>query len=131
MTENFSLATTLRGPYPRVPFARIKKTILGERYELSLVLIGDTLATRLNREHKGKTEPTNILSFPLTKTEGEIFLNVRRAARDAKKFGHTHTQHIAFLFIHGCLHLSGMHHGNALEKKEEALLAQFFPGTRN
>jgi len=107
---------------PRVPFENIKKEILGTKYELSLVLIGDTLGKRLNFEHKKKNTPTNVLSFPIDKNEGEIFINVRRAERDAKKFGHSVSEHIAFLFIHGCLHLKGQKHGSKMEKNEELLL---------
>lgn len=82
--QPFTITRTVRTPTPRIPFENIKNHILGPKYELSLVLIGDSLARKLNKEHKGKTNPTNILSFPLSKMEGEIFINVRRAERDAK-----------------------------------------------
>ncbi len=120
---DISNTTQLR---PRVPFEKIKNAILGRPYELSLVLMADTMATRLNAEHKNKKGPTNILSFPLTKNEGEIFINVRRAKRDAKKFNHTSSQHVAFLFIHGCLHLKGRLHGVAMEREEERLLQKLY-----
>lgn len=120
--QPFTITRTVRTPTPRIPFENIKNHILGPKYELSLVLIGDSLARKLNKEHKGKTNPTNILSFPLSKMEGEIFINVRRAERDAKKFGHTAKEHIAFLFIHGCLHLQGIEHGEKMEATEERLL---------
>jgi len=125
MVKNFDIQnnTTLR---PKVSFAKIKETILGSQYELSLVLIGDTLGRRLNLEHKKKNTPTNVLSFPIDKKEGEIFINVRRAKRDAKKFDHKVNEHIAFLFIHGCLHLKGEKHGSKMEKKEERLLQELF-----
>ncbi len=110
---------------PKISFEKIKISVLGSKYELSLVLMGDTLATRLNKEHKKKDGPTNILSFPLSETEGEIFLNLRRAQRDAKKFDHTIKEHIAFLFIHGCLHLKGLAHGEKMEKEETRLLKKF------
>ncbi|PCI90329.1 rRNA maturation RNase YbeY [Candidatus Kaiserbacteria bacterium] len=123
MTLDIHNTTQLK---PKVSFEKIKKAILGSSYELSLVLMGDTLATRLNKEHKNRPGPTNILTFPIAKNEGEIFLNVRRAIRDSKKFGHTPHQHIAFLFIHGCLHLKGTEHGTSMEKREEALLAKLY-----
>lgn len=119
---NIELKNTTKGTLPRVPFVAIKNDILGERYELSVVLMADTLARRLNKEHKNKSYPTNVLSFPITQTEGEIFINLRRAERDAKKFGHTPREHVAFLFIHGCLHLKGMTHSPHMENKEESLL---------
>lgn len=123
---NLDIQQKTKGTLPSVPFENIKKTILGTNYELSLVLIGDTLATRLNREHKKRNGPTNILTFPLSETEGEIFLNIRRAARDAKKFEHSENEHIAFLFIHGCLHLKGKVHDEAMEKQEERLLKKLY-----
>ena len=124
--ENFSIDKTIRGSSPKnVPFAKIKVGILGASYELSLVLIGDTLARRLNKEHKGKTNPTNVLSFPISDTEGEIFINVRRAQRDAKKFGQTWREHVAFLFIHGCLHLRGEEHGEQMEHNEDKYLKKY------
>jgi len=122
---NFGIHTTLKGTLPRVPFKKIKEFVLGDSYELSLVLMGDAMATRLNLEHKKRKGPTNILSFPLSEKEGEIFINVRRARRDAKKFGHTPTQHLSFLFIHGCLHLKGREHGESMEHEEERLLKKF------
>lgn len=110
---------------PRISFEKIAHDILGTQYELSLVLMGDHLGKRLSQEHKGKNTPTNVLSFPLAKNEGEIFLNVRRAEREAKRFGHTHKEHIAFLFIHGCLHLKGHEHGSQMEKLEEKYLKKY------
>ena len=124
MAANFDIRNTTKLK-PHVPFKKIKDAVLGKSYELSLVLMGDTMASRLNKEHKNKSGPTNILSFPLTKSEGEIFLNIRRAERDAKKFDHSQIQHITYLFIHGCLHLRGNKHGTVMEKAEEKLLLKF------
>ena len=108
-----------------VDFEAIKNAVLGKRYELSLVLMADTMARRLSKEFKGNTEHTNILSFPIDERSGEIFLNVRRAGREARGFGYTQKEHIIFLFIHGCLHLSGLEHGEEMEKEEEKFLRLF------
>jgi len=123
---NFSLSQTVHSKAPRIPFADIANTILPKDYDLSLVLIGDALGKRLNQKHKGRDYPTNILSFPLSETEGEIFINVRRAERDTKKFNHGKVQHIQYLFIHGCLHLAGYPHGGTMERLERKYLKQFF-----
>ena len=109
----------------RVPFQKIAHAILGARYDLSLALVGDVRARRINRERKGKDYPTNVLSFPLDAHTGEIVLNPRRASRDAKAFGHTETEHLTFLFIHACLHLAGHTHGHAMEKLEKKFFARF------
>ena len=97
---------------PRVAFLDIKDAILGKRYELSLVLCGKDLMKRLSVEHKGNTKHTNVLSFPIDQSEGEIFINV-------------HEPNIAHLFIHGCLHLKGYAHGEEMEKLEDKYLKKF------
>jgi len=125
--RNASLAIrkTMRGPLPRVPFEKLSKEILGGQYELSLVVCGDALARRMNEEYRKKTYRPNVLSFPLSTHEGEIFLNVQRAAREAKKYGTTLRKRVALLFVHGCFHLKGLTHGRAMEAKERAILSRF------
>src|SRR3989344_2587454 len=66
-----------------IPFERIAHELLGARYRLSLVICGDALAKKMNRTYRKKTYSPNVLSFPLGKFEGEIFLNIRVAAREA------------------------------------------------
>ena len=77
-------APFLKGAGP-IPYEKIADAILGKSYELSLVVCGDDLARRMNRAYRKKDYRPNVLSFPLSKKEGEIFLNVRAAAREARK----------------------------------------------
>lgn len=116
---------TIRGAVPSVPWERIAHAALGSRYELSLVICGDTLAQRMNREHRKKTYKPNVLSFPLSRNEGEIFLNVRCAERESRKYGVPLKERIALLFVHGCLHLKGLDHGEMMEREERRILKQF------
>lgn len=123
---------TTRGRVPRVPFEAIARTLLssprqrrGERYQLSLVLCGDALARKMNRTYRKKTYAANVLSFPLDKYEGEIFLNVEAAAREAKRFRVSFRARLALLFTHGCLHFKGMRHGRAMEQLEKRTLRKF------
>ncbi len=97
---------------PRVAFSDIKDCILGKRYELSLVLCGKHLMHRLSVEHKGNTKHTNVLSFPISDSEGEIFINV-------------HEGDTAHLFIHACLHLKGLTHGETMENLEDKYLQRY------
>jgi rRNA maturation RNase YbeY len=109
-----------------VPFGKLTQRILGKRYALSLVVCGDTLATRLNAQYRRKTYSPNVLSFPLSRNEGEIILNVRKAEREAQAFGTTAKQRLLFLFIHGCLHLAGYKHGNKMDRLEQLHLKKSF-----
>ena len=99
--------------------------VLGERYELSLVICGDGLARRMNATYRKKTYAPNVLSFPLGAHEGEIFLNVRKASRETKRFGTTLVKHLALLFVHGCFHLKGLRHGRTMELAEMRVLRRF------
>lgn len=124
-SDSFSISTTLRGTQPRGSFKEIKEVVLGKGYHLSLVFIGKRKARSLNLQYRNKNKPANILSFPLDKHTGEIYICVECARAEAKKFEHTEEGHVLFLFIHGVLHLKGYQHGSTMEKKELELCRQF------
>ena len=114
-----------RGPVPRVPFSVIKEKILGKRYTLSLVFVGDTRMRRMNHEYRKKDATTDILSFPFDTTSGEILISPKEAAKRAKNFNMNSHQYLTFLFIHGCLHLEGFDHGPKMESLENKWCAYF------
>ncbi len=124
-TSITSIKRTCHGPVPSVPFERVALAILGPSYELSLVVCGDTLARRMNVKYRKKAYAPNVLSFPLTKREGEIFLNVRKAEREARQCGVPLRERLALLFVHGCFHLKGLRHGRTMEAKERRILRAF------
>ena len=110
---------------PRFAFAEMAEAVLGKQYQLSLVLCGDKLAQRLNKEHRNKTYYPNVLSFPIFPGEGEIFLNIRKAEREARQFGVSATQRIALLYVHGLFHLKGLDHSDRMEAEEQKILRRF------
>jgi probable rRNA maturation factor len=120
-----SIVRTTRGHEPRLPYEKMATAILGAKYELSLVICGDTLAQRMNKEYRKKTYKPNVLSFPISNYEGEIFLNVQCARREAKKYGTSLPKRLALLFVHGCFHLKGLDHGDKMEAMEQKILKRF------
>ncbi|PIR45755.1 MAG: rRNA maturation RNase YbeY [Candidatus Vogelbacteria bacterium CG10_big_fil_rev_8_21_14_0_10_49_38] len=112
--SNFAVVNLTRRPAPRGPWPKYKETVLGRDYELSLVFCGSTRTRTLNRIHRSKDKPANVLSFPLSKNAGEIFINL-----DARDFN------FSYLFIHGLLHLKGLDHGSRMEAEERKLLTLF------
>ena len=83
------------------------------RGELSLVLAGDGLLRRLNREYRGKDKTTDVLSFPGDGGEaglGDIVISVAKAERNARRFGRTLPQELDVLALHGFLHVLGYDH---------------------
>ncbi len=122
MVQNFALENTTKGKLPSLPFLRIKERVLGKSYDLSVVFIGDKRSRDLNKRYRGKDKPTNILSFPLSASEGEVFINLRQAKKDAPRFKKRYNTFVGFLFIHGLLHLKGMEHGRKMEQEEERFM---------
>lgn len=108
-----------------VPFLALKDAALGVDYDLSLVFIGPKRSRELNRLHRGKDKSANILSFPLTETSGEIFIDLKTARDQAPDFDQEFENFIAFLFVHGLFHLKGFDHGAIMERKERALCKKF------
>jgi len=125
MTEHFAIRNTTKGKLPGLPFLRMKERVLGETYELSLVFVGDARSRSLNKRFRGKDKPANILSFPLSAREGEIFISLRQAAKDAPRFKKRYNTFVGFLFIHGLLHLKGLAHGKKMEALERKLCKEF------
>lgn len=111
--------------FPRLPYEAIKDSILGKKYVLSLIFIGEKRAQALNLAHRNATYVPNVLSFPLDKSTGEIYITPRIAKRECKKFNMTPAGYVGFLFIHGLLHLKGYPHGATMERLEKKYCQRF------
>jgi len=123
---NFSITHTTKGRPPRLPFLDIKNKILGKKYRVGLVFIGTARSRALNRHYRNKNRPANILTFPLSKNEGEIFMTMSLIKKEQKQFDASLRRCVARFFIHGLLHLKGLGHATIeKEKKEEFYLKKF------
>lgn len=98
---------------------------MGKRYELSFSFINKAEIHKLNKKYRKKDKPTDILSFPLSKTSGEILICKEIAKLKSKDFGLKSADYLLFLFIHGCLHLKGLDHGEEMEKLEQKYFRKF------
>lgn len=117
--------TKSNSPVSELLFSEIKNSVLGKKYELSLVFIGDTRAKKLNQIHRQKDYIPNVLSFPIDEQTGEIFINLKQLKKETSKFEMNHKTLTKFMFIHGCLHLKGLEHGPEMEKLEQKFLKKF------
>ena len=116
------------GPIPVVPFLRIKETLIGKEYDLTIVFCSPEESRLRNKTYRDKDYATNILSFPLEKNSGEIYICLSVARRDAKKFDLSYQKFLHLLVIHGILHLKGHAHGSTMEALEEQHLKRFYRG---
>ncbi len=90
-----------------------------EQAELSLALISDAEMAALNERHRGKTGPTDVLSFSLREGRhrgragallGDVVIATGVAARQARALDHPLDEELVRLLIHGLLHLLGFDH---------------------
>lgn len=110
----------------------------GRAVELGIVLADDETVSALNRRHRGKDGPTNVLSFPLGPDAagrdgpvllGDVVLAFETVAREAADQKKTLADHLQHLVIHGILHLSGYDHeteddAERMERFEARILAE-------
>jgi len=123
---DFSNLTKKR--HPSLPWEDAKNAILKKDYNLSVVFAEDSLMKKLNKKYRKKDKPANVLSFPLSDKEGEIFINLSclHSATSKKDTFKQKTQNgILHLFIHSLLHLKGFSHGDKMEVEEEKFLKKF------
>jgi probable rRNA maturation factor len=103
----------------RIDATRLRRVLrgagrtLGVGGEVSVVLAGDHLLRRLNRDFRGKDRPTDVLSFPGAGGEeglGDVVISVPNAARNARRLGHSVPRELDILALHGLLHVLGHDH---------------------
>jgi rRNA maturation RNase YbeY len=106
-------------PKRRVRHAEVRRTaaavLKGEGVTdavLRVVFTNDSAIRKLNTTWLGHRSTTDVISFPLAgddgpAVEGEIYVNLDQARRQAREYGVTERNEIARLVIHGSLHVLG------------------------
>ena len=93
---------------------------------VNIVFVDDNRIVRLNKEYRGKTGPTDVLSFNLDDDEGvdsifgEIYISTDTASKNADSSNLTFSDEILRLCCHGFLHLLGYDH----EKENERIIME-------
>lgn len=104
---------------------------LGDSDEVSVVFCDDAYIRQLNGDYRGLDKATDVLSFALDEGEeppvhdgpiqhllGDIVISLDTAARQAEEYGHTLERELAYLAIHGMLHLLGYDHLDEADQQE-------------
>ena len=88
--------------------------------DISVIIIDDETMHTLNRDYRNVDRTTDVLSFPSwegfdlasipDQFLGDIAISLPTAQRQAEEYGHSLTRELAFLAIHGALHLMGYDH---------------------
>ena len=125
MPGGFDFSNDTKAKIPHLAFLRIKNAVLGKKYELSVAIVGTSKMRELNRRWRDKDMPTDILSFPLSEAEGEIYISPAEAKKESEKFNRPCDNFILFLLIHGLVHLKGYEHGSRMESIEKKFRKKF------
>lgn len=87
----------------------------------------------INRDYRGIDSPTDVISFALNEqldeepevaeeapvdVLGDIIISLERAEEQAEEYGHSFAREVAFLTVHGMLHLLGYDHMEEEERRE-------------
>ncbi|SDF06229.1 rRNA maturation RNase YbeY [Sporomusa acidovorans] len=105
--------------------------------EVSVVLADDEYIHQLNRQYRQKDSPTDVLSFAMNDQcagdqepeiaetpedieilLGDIVISLETASRQAQEFGHSLERELAYLTVHGMLHLLGYDHEAEKDRTE-------------
>jgi len=85
---------------------------------ITFTLVDDEIIQSINKEQRGKNEPTDVISlsylddeeFPGQDMVGEIFISFDTAQKQAAANEMEVLDELKFLFIHGVLHILGYEH---------------------
>jgi len=107
-----------------------------ENAEVSLLFTDDTAIRKLNAQWREKDKPTNVLSFPGSDPQGDVYgpllgdivFAQETVAREAVEMGIEFSDHLSHLIVHGLLHLFDYDHqendeAELMESLEKAILA--------
>jgi probable rRNA maturation factor len=98
----------------RVNLVRVRKALqkLSDAKEITLVFVGTAEMKRLNKQYRGKSKPTDVLSFSPVVAEslGELVFCIPTIKQQAKDHKMTYREEFLYLLIHGVLHLLGYDH---------------------
>ena len=115
---------------------------------ISAVLTDDAGIKELNRKHRDKDEPTDVLSFPLLEYRrplepvfsqedsdgsgglllGDIVISLERVRLQAQEYGHSFQRELGFMVAHGMLHLLGFDHDTPVRENKMFALQESILG---
>ncbi len=112
----------------------IKETLTTEKVEnaiFSITFVDTKTIQELNRMYRHVDAVTDVISFAFEdaldlnpkdtsfRSLGEIYICIPKMQEQAKNYGHSEKRELAFLTVHGLLHLLGYDHMN---KEEETVM---------
>jgi probable rRNA maturation factor len=96
-------------------------------WEITVALVDDAHLQSLHWDFMGIDSPTDIMTFPADESAGEaqggeLAISVDHAVTQGVAWGHSPEEEVAFLAVHGLLHLLGWR--DDTEEKRQSMLAR-------
>lgn len=91
---------------------------------LTCVFLSSSEMRRVNRQFRGKNSVTDVLSFETPEGLGELLFCFDRIRSQAQDQGHSTQKELAYMFIHGVLHLLGYDHESSLAEAVQMFALQ-------
>lgn len=95
----------------------------------NVIFVDNKTIRDINREYRGIDRETDVISFALEDNEditfefgrllGDIYISVDKMKEQALEYGHSELREMAFLTVHGLLHLLGYDH---MTKEDEEVM---------
>lgn len=89
--------------------------------EIGISIAGDAELRALNRRWRGIDRATDVLSFPYDaaaeRVDGDLVISADRLRAQARRFRVSVARELARLVVHGTLHLAGLDHHRAAERR--------------
>lgn len=114
----------------RRAMTRIMKYLNCSNKVISLSIVDNKEITEINRRYLNRDYPTNVLAFSLAAGEfgninpdilGDIVISADMAYKDAVESDIEFNDELAFLMIHGMLHLLNYDHDNVSHRKTQQM----------
>lgn len=112
---------------PLLEHARKVENLEDTELEFSVIIVDNKRIHEINKEYRGIDRPTDVISFALEDNEeiefdhyrvlGDIYISIDKVREQAKEYGHSEKRELAFLTVHGFLHLLGYDHMKPEDEK--------------
>jgi len=98
-----------------------------EQEVIEVNLMNNTQIQEVNKNLRGFGKPTDVISLRLTEEGaerfpgevfGEIYISIEKCQQQAKEIGQSFIEELAFLLVHGILHIFGYDHMTPEEEAE-------------
>lgn len=91
---------------------RMLNRAIVQKQELVLVFVNPQQMKKMNTRYRGKKYVTDVLSFSSKDPQifGELVICLEKIRSQSKEHRMTFKQELAYMIIHGVLHLAGMDH---------------------